>query len=375
MVRSILVLFLFSIFFFSCEKNDDKLMISGEITNLVNPYFLASFRASDTVAVDTIWVDTNGKFSYYQKMDTATLVTLYFNDFHSSTIIFTEKGVNRIRLKGDAILPDLIEVKGGEINDNLSFFKKENESLLKQRTLLLTETDDEENSLINSANIISEKEQLSLINSLNHELAQKVEDFILAHPDRISSVILINEFFKNNENPKTLDRVLEYLKGDALNFPLTSKLKNYSQKLMRSSEGANMPYFQLTDVDKKAIRSNDFRGKYLLISFLSSNEEKSKENLKILKDEYHQLNKKDIEFLSIYIDSDAFPIVYQEVDSIPWRIVTAEKSWGSDIVDAYNIHYVPYNILINPQGKIITRDVPIGEVKNIIDSENDKPNS
>ncbi|MDD2552262.1 MAG: thioredoxin-like domain-containing protein [Dysgonamonadaceae bacterium] len=374
MVKSILILFLFSILLFSCEKDDERLMISGEITNLVNPYFLASFRVSDSVAVDTIHVDEKGKFSYFQNIDTTTMFTFYFNDFHSSTVVFTEKGVKKIKLKGDAILPDLIEIKGGEINDNLSVFKKENEAILKQRSLLLAQTNDEADSSIKTINIISEKEQLALMNSLNHELAQKVEDFIIEHPDKISSVILINEFFKNNENPKTFDRVLGYLKGDALNFPLTSKLQKYNEKLMLSSEGADMPYFQLTDVNDKTVRSNDFRDKYLLISFLSSNGEKSKENLEILKDEYHQLDKKNIEFLSIYIDSDTFPIVYHEIDSIPWKIVTADKSWGSDIVDAYNVHYVPFNILIDPKGKIVSRDIPVGDVRNLINSENDKSN-
>ncbi len=356
MGKSILVLFLFSILFFSCEKKEGRLMISGEITNLENPYFLASFRVLDSVAVDTIVVDKNGKFTYYQKVDTTSMFTLYFNDFYSSTVIFTEKGVKKIRLKGDAILPDLIEVKGGEINDNLSVFKKENEILLKQRSLLMAKTDDETDGFIKSLNIISEKEQLALINSVNHELAQKVEDFILAHPDRRASVILINEFFKNDENPKTLERVLNYLKDDALDFHLTSKLKRYYQKLLLSSEGAEM------------------KDKYLLISFLSSNGEKLKENLKILKDEYSQLDKKNIEFLSIYIDSDTFPIVYNKVDSIPWKIVTAEKSWAADIVDAYNVHHVPFYILINPEGKIVTRDIPVSDVRNLINSKKEESN-
>ncbi len=350
-------------------------MISGEIVNLADPYFLVSFPISDSVVVDTIWVDAQGKFSYTQNIDTTTMFTLYFNNFHSSTLIFSEKGVKKIKLKGDAILPDLIEVKGGEINDNLTVFKKENETLLKQRTLLMTKTEDEPDGFVNSINIISENEQLALINSLNHELAQKVEDFIRAHPDKIASVILINEFFKNNENPKTLQRVLDYLQGDALNFHLTSQLKKYNQKLMLSSEGADMPYFELTDVKKETIRSYDFSDKYLLLTILSYNGEKSRENLEILKDEYHQLDKKKIEFLSIYIDSDTFPIIYHPIDSIPWKIVTVDKSWGSDIVDAYNVHQVPFNILINPEGKIVTRDIPVNEVKKMIHSEKDTSNS
>ena len=56
--------------------------------------------------------------------------------------------------------------------------------------------DDEDSIPVNSVNIISQKEKLALLNSLNHELSQNVEDFILLNPDKISSVILINEFLK-----------------------------------------------------------------------------------------------------------------------------------------------------------------------------------
>ena len=374
MVKSVFIALLL-LLFISCDNDDRKIVVEGEISNIESPFIISSFYTSDSIIIDTIPVNNKGKFSYIHYVDTNEILTLYFNDFHSSTVLFIEKGVNKIKLKGDAILPDLIEVKGGEINNDLTFFKKENETILKQRSLLISKFDDEDDIPINSINIISEKDKIALLNSLNHELVQNVEDFILHNPDKISSVILINEFFKNNENPKTLERVLEYLKGDALTLPLTKKLTEYNRKLMLSAEGALMPYFQLTDIDGENFNSNDFKNKYLLISFLSANNEESKENLKILKDEYSKLNKDSIEFLSIYIDSDTFPILSNENDSIPWKIVIENESWGSKIVDNYNIHYAPFNILVNPQSIIETRDVPINEIKNLINSQTDKSKS
>ena len=380
MLKSVLIIFLFVILFSSCHHDDNKVIIEGEILNLTSTSIILSFHNNDSIVVDTILVDTSsldnkGKFSFVQHIDTNRILTLYFDDFQFSTVIFLEKDVNKIRLRGDANLPDLIEVKGGEINDNISLFKKENETALKQRSLLISEIDSKNEDSFNPTNAISEKEQNALLNSLNHELAQKVEDFILLYPDKIASVILINEFFKNNENPKNLNRVLEYLKDDASEYPLTHKLKNFNEKPMLSTEGAMMPSFSLTDKNGKNIYSTDFNNKYLLISFLSANDPKSKNNLSVLKDEYSHLNKDSIEFLSIYIDSDTFPIISTEIDSIPWKVVVENKSWSADIVELYNVNYLPYNILINYKGEIETRDTPVGEVKNIIESQSDKPKS
>lgn len=375
MVKSILTLLLFSLVFFSCQRDDNKLIIEGELTSLTNPYVIASSRVADTIRVDTIFVDQNGKFSYLQNVDTATIFTFYFNDFSSSTIVFSDKGVKKIKMKGDAIFSDLIEIKGGEINESLTTFKLENETLLKHRSLLMNKTNYEVDSLVNSANIILDKEQAASLNSLNHELSQKVEEFIKSNPDKISSVILINDFFKNTENPETLNRVLEYLEGDALKSALTHKLKNHNQKLLLSAEGAQMPYFKLKGKKDKYIESSDFENKYLLISFLSFMGDESVENIKILKQEYKSLDKKDIEFLSIYIDSDTLPIINHSVDSIPWKVVVENKSWGSNIIEAYNVHYLPFNILIDKKGKIVTRDIPISDIKNIINTTTDKPKS
>ena len=108
---------------------------------------------------------------------------------------------------------------------------------------------------------------------------------------------------------------------------------------------------------------------------MSANSEESKENLRILKKEYSTLDKDSIEFLSIYIESDTFPITKPDIDSIPWKMIFENKSWSSEIVDTYNINSVPFNILINPDGKIIIRDIPIIEIKNIINFQTDKSKS
>ncbi len=372
MIRSITAILLFSFGLVACQKKENKLIIEGELSNLMSPYIIASSRLSDTIHVDTILVDKNGKFSYFQNVDTTTIVTFYFNDFSSSTIVFSDKGINKINMKGDADLSDLIEVKGGEINNDLTKFKRENETLLKQRSLLYKRIHFENDTLLNSGNFISEKEETATLNSLNHELAQKAEEFIVSNPEKISSIILINEFFKNNENTETLSRVLEYLEGDALNSSLAFRLKNYNEKLKLSSEGAQMPYFKLKDDNDEYLESSDFIDKYLLLSFLSSNSDESKENIEILKDTYHSLDSLDIKFLSVYIDSDTLPITNISLDSIPWKVIIEDKSWGSDIVEAYNIHYLPFNILIDPTGKIVTRDIPISDVKNLVNKKTEK---
>lgn len=182
----------------------------------------------------------------------------------------------------------------------------------------------------------------------------------------MSSLILINEFFANSENPNGLGRVMEYMQGDVLKSKMGLKLKAYSEKINRSAEGTSMPYFRLVDKTGDTIQAYDYRGKYLLLSFISTTGIDSRETIKSLKQTYKNINRDSVEFISIYIDSDIYPIEYIENDSIQWTVIPETKSWASDIVEAYNIEFIPNNILISPAGIISDRNVPAIAVENAL---------
>ncbi len=348
----------------SC-KDENNVIIKGELSNLDSPDVIVTHFSTDILTVDTLRISKKGQFSYRTFIDTLTTFTFYFNDYNSSVVVFADKG-EKITLKGDATLPDLIQVNGNAINDDLTLFKKENETLLKQRAELLNsmKIDQLENT---NHGLLSENEKIVRLNSLNHELTQKAEDFIRKNPTKIASVILINNLFRDTENPTTLERVLGYLEGEALIFPLTEDLKTHCNKLKLSAEGSHLPYFQLVDTKNDTIRSIDFSGKYLVLSFLSATGVESRDEIRVLKNEYEKLNKDSVQFISIYIDSDKYPITSISNDSIPWITVTEKKSWASDIVETYNIRYVPYNILVTPEGRIKRRNIPAQEVRQAIE--------
>ena len=348
--------------FVSCKKNSNKVIIKGEISNLETPYIIATHFSSDSIVIDTIKTSPEGSFKYETKIDTLSTFALYFNDYQSSTVVFADKD-DKISLDVDANLSVLIVVKCNEINEDLSTFKKENESLIKQRFEIINNSQSENNR---KNGVLSANEKVAKINSLNHELMQRAETFIQANPEKIASAILINEFFRDTENPQSLERVLGYLKGKALEWPPVSDLKIYTQELKESAEGAYMPYFQLTDINDKTIRSTDFASKYLVMSFLSATGSESRETVQVLKKEFEKVNKDSVQFLSIYIDSDIYPITTIGNDSLPWIAVAEKRSWASDIVRSYHIPFVPYNILISPGGKIQIRNIAASQISSTI---------
>ncbi|NLI99889.1 MAG: redoxin domain-containing protein [Bacteroidales bacterium] len=338
----------------SC-KNEGG-VIKGEILNLDSPYILASYFAADSLVIDTISVGNKGKFKYPIDVDTLTTFSLYLNDYESAAVVFADED-QKLTVKGDARFSDLIRINGNDINDDLTSFKTENQELLMQRGQLLNNQREvnENDTSFNSS--INRHEEMGKLNSLNHELTLKAEERIKENPTKLSSLILISNFFMNSDNPAALERVLGYLQGDVTKTAMAVSLNAYSDKLSRSAEGESMPYFQLTDDEGNRIQSSDFSGKYVLLSFISTTGIKSRETVELLKNAYDHLQRDSVEFITIYIDSESHPVEYVESDSIPWTVVAEKRSWGADIVDNYNVQYVPFNILISPDRTIQVRNI------------------
>ena len=317
------VLFLLTL---SCGRPEGTI-ISGRITELDRPYILATHLSADSLLVDTVEVDRKGRFSYLSNPDTMTAYTLYLDKYESSITVFAGNN-ERISVQGDARLPDLIKVKGNAVNDALTHFKTKNEDLLRQRALALDNlrmTHAFENA---ETQAHAKQEEILKLNVLNHELALKAEEEIKEKPAQMSSLILINSFFVQSENPVALRRVLGYLQGDVLESDMAIKLKSYSDKINRSAEDASMPFFSLKDENGEEVRSSDFDGKYLLMNFVSTTGDDSRETIRMLKDEYAELDKEKVEFVTIYIDTDVYPIETVEKDSLPWIAVPEERGWG-----------------------------------------------
>lgn len=353
----------------SCQ-HEDGTFIKGRITNLESPFILASYLSADTLAVDTIATDSKGRFSYRSHIDTLTTFSLYLNNYESTAVVFANDG-EKIRVEGDAQLPDLIKVNGNEINDELTTFKTSNIDLLTQRGQLLIHLNKEKESDTVTGNSLTLQDEIVQLNLLNHELTLKAEEFIKDHPTKLSSLILINNFFTNSDNPQALERVLDYMQGEVVETQFAKRLRSYSKKINLSAEGAPMPYFKLTDKDEKDVFSHDFQGKYLLLSFISTTGVESRETVALLKNAYTKVNKDSVAFVTVYIDSDMYPISYAENDSIPWVVVPEKKSWGSDIVESLNVQFIPFNMLITPDGIIKVRNLAAQGVVDVIGNRSD----
>lgn len=350
------LLFLSIILFTSCNRESNSYEISGKLENVIGNYFFLSYEKGDSIIVDTVGINKKGEFSYKKDINDLTVISLHFNDNTRNTFVLADKGWN-IKIKGDLLFSDQLEVKGGDVNNHLTEFKNKNKELLSSRSKVLNAAEDR----INDNDSIIPKDYISDLKNINFELSNVAEAYIQSNPDQIASVMLLNIFFRDETSLPRLEKNLEILRGQAANFPVTYELKEYVKKIKRSSVGSSAPYFSLKNNKGEAVNISTLRGKYVFLTFVSTTCKACIYEKKDMINAYEQLkkDKKNIEFITIIKDIEQKPLSENITDSVKWNIIPVEGGWSAKPFVEYNINEIPYNILISPSSQILERDINI----------------
>lgn len=206
---------IFLLFFITaCNGLTNKdVSVKGNIEHLGrSELYVSYYKDKDIIANDTIMSNDAGKFEFIlNSFDETTPVTIYFHNNDCWTTLFAKSG-DKIEIKGDIYLVDLLEIKGGDINDDLSRFKQQIRPLYLERQEILSgkykgSPEDTETKLA----------------EINLALKRKAKEFILDNTNSVASVVLIQDFFYQDYDPITKDLISE-LRGDAAKFHLTTRI-------------------------------------------------------------------------------------------------------------------------------------------------------
>lgn len=345
----------------SCKKeNANAFAINGNLENLKGNSIIFVRDYADSMTVDTIKADKSGDFSFKGVTDTLILGTLYFNNGAAYTSLFVDKG-SAVKVNGDANLPDLIEVKGGDVNDDLTQFKKDNKSTLMARAKLL-ETIRAGIPLKGQATKPN-PDVISKLSNLNYQLTNSASEYIKKNPEKIASVILLQDFFKDDDSADQMDKRLQNLRSPAAKFPLAYQLRQYINQVKASQEGATAPYFTLKDKKGNETRADLYRGKYLLLSFVSNNGPLRLKNRQELQEIQRKHKSDQVSIVSIVVEEQETTKNTVAKEGKPskdskaeWKVFSLEEGWAAKILTDFNINQLPLNILIDPEGKIIARE-------------------
>jgi len=197
------------------------------------------------------------------------------------------------------------------------------------------------------------------IDALNDYLA----DFIAKADSPAESIFAMgmgSRSFQMDEFGRLLNTALKKFPNHASLAQLKKTYDMQQAQMQQRKEGNNTwtgqqaPDLSLPSTEGKPISISSFRGKYVLVDFWASWCNPCRQENPNVVNAYKQFKDKNFTILGVSLDKDKSPWLKAiKDDQLNWTQISDLAYWNSKAVETFKLESIPFNILIDPQGKII----------------------
>lgn len=279
--------------------------------------------------------------------------------------IYLEKGVIRIDAK-DSLAN--AAVKGGEVNKDFATY---------QEKLTVPAAKMEGLMARYMAASDEQKQDPSFMMGLQAEATaiqeeQKTIDFeyIQGYPKSIVSLDLLQPYI-GMESEEVVESAFNGLSATLKESEKGKAISEQIESIKRVDIGAVAPEFSQPDTAGNEIALSSLRGKYVLVDFWASWCGPCRQENPNVVEAYHKFKDKNFTVFGVSLDrpgaKDAWLKAIYDDGLQDWPHVSELKWWSSDVVEQYAIRGIPANFLLDPEGKIIAKNLREEELHTVLE--------
>jgi thiol-disulfide isomerase/thioredoxin len=376
-MRKIVIFILSALIISSCGFRK-KFKVHGQLINASNEnIFLKEMTSTDVFVVDSTKIDSDGEFTLKGEKDKPAFYMLYLSKNNNITLII--KPGERLKITGDAKdLAHTYSVEGSkdsqlakELNDKInstlvridSLGKYYRDSIHSQHILAIRAKCDSVYEQIETSQrdyttafIKNNLHSMACLMALYQQLSQRrsvlnpVEHFEIFK--MVDSVMTIE--FPTTDAAQSLHKLI----GD-----ITNQKRQQSETEKKVAIGAIAPEIALPSPKGEIVKLSSTHGKYVLLDFWASWCKPCRQENPNLVKVYYKYRYQGFDIFQVSLDrnKESWLKGIQD-DQLNWTQVSDLKMWDSPVVGLYGIQGIPHNLLLDPNGKIIAKDLLGGEL-------------
>ena len=326
--------------------NEEGFEISGHITGFADGTSVSFFN-QNTNSLEKKATIENGKFIIKGNLPEPSIIVLVFGEQPPAVPLFI--GNSKVKIEGNKENIENLLITGSKTQTQFAEYSKS----IKPYEQVFAPDAEKDPASVTSVEKIS-------------------EEFVKKNPSSYVAPIAIIRILQSSENVAMADRLYQLVSGDVKKSNLAQYLRQQLELAKINPIGSEIADFSQQDTSGHTVKISSLRGKYVLIDFWASWCRPCRmENPNVVA-AFNKYYQKNFTVLGVSLDQ-AKPAWLNAIkmDGLTWTHVSDLKGWGNEVAALFHVTSIPQNLLIDPQGKIIAKnlrgealDKKLGEIFN-----------